>query len=191
MPGDVRRLRARRARSTTTQGGTHAPDHAERQSGRNPAHRHAVPRGRGHRHHVARDARTPCAVPASGGGPKAASGHDRRHAELRATVQRTLKSQKGKNIPAYAEYIAAGILGKHGSAWSTPPITLWHAGEIAAMSDELVPDSGLRTLTVAPDAIVIAIDGETQTTAWHDIYQDPESLGLTYTELSRRVRIPF
>ncbi|MFK4693546.1 DNA sulfur modification protein DndB [Streptomyces pristinaespiralis] len=122
---------------------------------------------------------------------KAASGHDRRRAELRATVQRTLKSQKGKNIPDYAEYIAAGILGKHGSAWSTPPITLWHAGEIAAMSDELVPDSGLRTLTVAPDAMVIAIDGETQTTAWHDIYQDPESFGLTYTELGRRVRIPF
>ncbi|MFF8953439.1 hypothetical protein ACF09I_32230 [Streptomyces sp. NPDC014940] len=122
---------------------------------------------------------------------KVASGHDRRHAELRSTVQRTLKSQKGKNIPDYAEYIAAGILGKHGSAWSTPPITLWHAGEITAMSDELVPDSGLRTLTVAPDAMVIAIDGETQTTAWHDIYQDPEFFGLSYTELGRRVRIPF
>ncbi|MGK5497179.1 DNA sulfur modification protein DndB [Streptomyces sp. URMC 125] len=122
---------------------------------------------------------------------KAASGHDRRRAELRATVQRTLKSQKGRNIPDYAEYIAAGILGKHGSAWSTPPITLWHAGEIAAMSDELLPGSGLRTLTVAPDAMVIAIDGETQTTAWHDIYRDPESFGLTYTELGRRVRIPF
>ncbi|KNE82653.1 MULTISPECIES: hypothetical protein [Streptomyces] len=122
---------------------------------------------------------------------KTASGHDRRHAELRATVQRTLKSQKGRNIPAYAEYIAAGILGKHGSAWSTPPITLWHAGEIAAMSDELLPDSGLRTLTVAPDAMVVAVDGETQTTAWHDIYQDPEFFGLTYTELSRRVRVPF
>ncbi|GAA2423666.1 DNA sulfur modification protein DndB [Streptomyces glaucus] len=122
---------------------------------------------------------------------KTASGHDRRRAELRATVQRTLKSQKGRNIPDYAEYIAAGLLGKHGSAWSTPPITLWHAGEITAMSDELLPGSGLRTLTVAPDAMVIAIDGETQTTAWHDIYQDPESFGLTYAELGRRVRIPF
>ncbi|MFK4864221.1 DNA sulfur modification protein DndB [Streptomyces sp. CSMPJR101] len=122
---------------------------------------------------------------------KAASGHDRRRAELRATVQRTLKSQKGKNIPDYAEYIAAGILGKHGSAWSTPPITLWHPGEVAAMSDELVPGSGLRTLTVAPDAMVIAVDGETQTTAWHDIYRDPEAFGLSYTELNQRVRIPF
>ncbi|WP_166028500.1 DNA sulfur modification protein DndB [Streptomyces chilikensis] len=122
---------------------------------------------------------------------KNASGHDRKHAELRSTVQRTLKSQKGKNIPEYAEYIAGGILGKHGSAWSTPPITLWHAGDVAAMSEELVPESGLRTLTVAPDAMVIAIDGETQTTAWHDIYRDPEAFGLTYAELSRRVRIPF
>ncbi|MER6325272.1 DNA sulfur modification protein DndB [Streptomyces coelicoflavus] len=59
------------------------------------------------------------------------------------------------------------------------------------MSDELLPDSGLRTLTVAPDAMVIAIDGETQTTAWHDIYRDPEAFGLTYSDLSRRVRIPF
>jgi hypothetical protein len=122
---------------------------------------------------------------------KTASTHDRRRAELRATVQRTLKSQKGRNIPDYAEYIAAGLLGKHGSAWSTPPITLWHAGEVAAMSDELLPGSGVWTLTVAPDAMVIAIDGETQTTAWHDIYQDPESFGLTYAELGRRVRIPF
>ncbi|WP_431783615.1 DNA sulfur modification protein DndB [Streptomyces chumphonensis] len=122
---------------------------------------------------------------------RAASGHDRRHAELRATVQRTLKSQKGRNIPDYAEYIAAGILGKHGSAWSTPPVTLWHAGEVAAISEELIPDSGLRTLTVAPDAMVVAIDGETQTTAWHDLYQDPESFGLTYDELNQRVRIPF
>ncbi|WP_282082833.1 DNA sulfur modification protein DndB [Streptomyces tendae] len=122
---------------------------------------------------------------------RTATGHDRRHAELRSTVQRTLKSQKGKNIAVYAEYIAAGVLGKHGSAWSTPPITLWHAGEVAAMSDELLPDSGLRTLTVAPDAMVIAIDGETQTTAWHDLYKDPEAFGLTYGDLSRRVRIPF
>ncbi|MEU5141688.1 hypothetical protein [Streptomyces sp. NPDC021139] len=122
---------------------------------------------------------------------KAASGLVRRHAELRATVQRTLKSsQKGKNVRPYAEYIAAGIRGELGAAWSTPPITLWHAGPFAALSEELVLGTGLRTLTVAPGTMVVAIDGETQTTAWHDLYDDPEAHGLTYPQLSR-VRIPF
>ncbi|MFF7837468.1 DNA sulfur modification protein DndB [Streptomyces ossamyceticus] len=122
---------------------------------------------------------------------KAASGLVRRHAELRATVQRTLKSsQKGKNVGPYAEYIADGLKGELGSAWSTPPVTLWHAGPLAAISDELVPGSGLRTLTIAPGTMVIAIDGETQATAWHDLYDDPEAYGLTYGELAQ-VRVPF
>ncbi|MGW4194599.1 DNA sulfur modification protein DndB [Streptomyces sp. NPDC005004] len=122
---------------------------------------------------------------------KAASGLVRRHAELRATVQRTLKSsQKGKNVGPYAEYIAAGLKGELGAAWSTPPVTLWHAGPLAALSDELVPGSGLRTITIAPGTMVVAIDGETQTTAWHDLYDNPEEYGLTYPELAQ-VRLPF
>ncbi|WP_244190347.1 DNA sulfur modification protein DndB [Streptomyces caeruleatus] len=122
---------------------------------------------------------------------KAASGLVRRHAELRATVQRTLKSsQKGKNVDPYAEYIAAGLKGELGAAWSTPPVTLWHAGPLAALSDELVPGSGLRTLTIAPGTMVIAIDGETQTAAWHDLHDDPEAHGLTYPELAQ-VRLSF
>ncbi|MFE9996866.1 DNA sulfur modification protein DndB [Streptomyces avermitilis] len=122
---------------------------------------------------------------------KAASGLVRRHAELRSTVQRTLKSsQKGKNVGPYAEYIADGLKGQLGAAWSTPPITLWHAGPLAAVSDELVPGSGLRTITITPGTMVIAIDGETQTTAWHDLYDNPEVYGLTYAELAQ-VRLPF
>ncbi|MFB7248748.1 hypothetical protein CW362_28885 [Streptomyces populi] len=122
---------------------------------------------------------------------KAASGLVRRHAELRATVQRTLKSsQKGRNVAPYAEYIAAGLKGELGAAWSTPPVTLWHAGPLAAISDELVPGSGVRTLTVTPGTMVVAIDGETQTAAWHELYDDPETYGLTYPELAR-VRVPF
>jgi hypothetical protein len=122
---------------------------------------------------------------------KAASGLVRRHAELRATVQRTLKSsQKGRNVGPYAEYIAAGLKGELGAAWSTPPVTLWHAGPLAAISDELVPGSGVRTLTVTPGTMVVAIDGETQTAAWHELYDDPETYGLTYPELAR-VRVPF
>ncbi|MGW2473119.1 DNA sulfur modification protein DndB [Streptomyces sp. NPDC001665] len=122
---------------------------------------------------------------------KAASGAVRRHAELRALVQRALKStQKGKNVGSYAEYIADGVKGELGAGWSTPPVTFWHAGPLAALSDELLPGTGLRTLTIAPGTSVVAIDGETQTTAWHELYDDPERYGLTYGELAQ-VRVPF
>ncbi|WP_406423290.1 hypothetical protein OH809_06500 [Streptomyces sp. NBC_00873] len=122
---------------------------------------------------------------------KAAAGAVRRHAELRALVQRALKStQKGKNVGSYAEYIADGVKGELGAGWSTPPITFWHAGPLAALSDELLPGTGLRTLTITPGTCVVAIDGETQTTAWHELYDDPERYGLTYAELAQ-VRVPF
>ncbi|WP_328718455.1 hypothetical protein OHT52_02540 [Streptomyces sp. NBC_00247] len=122
---------------------------------------------------------------------RAASGTVRRHAELRALVQRALKStQKGRNVGAYAEYIADGVKGELGAGWSTPPVTFWHAGPLAALSDELVPGTGLRTLTITPGTCVVAIDGETQTTAWHDLYDDPGRFGLTYAELAT-VRVPF
>lgn len=122
---------------------------------------------------------------------KAASGAVRRHAELRALVQRALKStQKGRNVGSYAEYIADGVKGELGAGWSTPPITFWHAGPLAALSDELLPGTGLRTLTITPGTCVVAIDGETQTTAWHELYDDPERFGLTYAELAT-IRVPF
>ncbi|MDI3402431.1 DNA sulfur modification protein DndB [Streptomyces cavernicola] len=122
---------------------------------------------------------------------KAASGHVRQHAEIRAQVQRTLKSTgKGKNATSYAEYIAGGINGEFGDAWSLPPITFWHADDVAAVSDELVPGTGLRNITIAPGATVVAVDGETQLTAWHDLFDDPEKFGLGYEQLAA-VRIPF
>ncbi|MFE0458149.1 DNA sulfur modification protein DndB [Kitasatospora sp. NPDC058965] len=122
---------------------------------------------------------------------KYASGTLRRHAEVRALVQRMLKaSQKGRNVVSYASYIASGINGDHGCAWSTPPITLWLDGHPGAVSEELVPGSGIRTVTVLPGSPVVAIDGETQVTAWHDLYDNPERFGTTYQKLSA-VRVPF
>jgi hypothetical protein len=122
---------------------------------------------------------------------KYASGTMRRHAEVRGLVQRMLKaSQKGRNVTSYASYIASGINGDHGSAWSTPPITLWLDGQPGAISDELVPSSGIRTITVLPGSPVVAIDGETQVTAWHELYDNPERFETTYQKLSA-VRVPF
>jgi hypothetical protein len=99
-------------------------------------------------------------------------------------------SQKGRNVASYASYIAAGVHGSHGAAWSTPPITLWLDGRPGQVGEELVPGSGICTLTVLPGSPVVAIDGETQVTAWHELYDDPERFGTTHQCLSE-VRVPF
>ncbi|WP_129840387.1 DNA sulfur modification protein DndB [Streptomyces sp. RFCAC02] len=122
---------------------------------------------------------------------KYASGTVRRHAEVRGLVQRMLKAtQKGRNVTSYASYIATGISGGHGAAWSTPPITLWLDGHPAAVGDELIAGTGIRTITVLPGSPVVAIDGETQVTAWHELYDNPERFGTTYEKLGQ-VRVPF
>ncbi|MEX3107103.1 MULTISPECIES: DNA sulfur modification protein DndB [unclassified Streptomyces] len=122
---------------------------------------------------------------------KYASGTLRRHAEVRALVQRMLKStQKGRNVTSYAAYIASGVNGEYGTGWSTPPITLWLDGQPGAVGDELVAGSGIRTVTVLPGAPVVAIDGETQVAAWHEVYDNPERFGVTYERLSA-VRLPY
>jgi hypothetical protein len=122
---------------------------------------------------------------------KYASGSVRRHAEVRALVQRMLKStQKGRNVSAYASYIAGGVSGGHGAAWSTPPITLWLDGRPGSVGDELVAGSGICRITVLPGSPVVAIDGETQVAAWHELYDAPERFGVTFEQLSR-VRVPF
>jgi hypothetical protein len=123
-------------------------------------------------------------------------GATRRHAEIRALVQRMIKStNKGKNVPEYASYIATGIQGEYGNGWSTPPVTLWipadaDGGAVIVGEKELVEGSGIRNITILSGTPVVAIDGETQVTALHELYDDPESYGLTYTQL-RAVRVPF
>jgi hypothetical protein len=123
-------------------------------------------------------------------------GATRRHAEIRALVQRMIKStQKGKNVPDYAAYIATGIKGEYGNGWSTPPVTLWipaddGAGSVLVGDHELVEGSGIRNITILSGTPLVAIDGETQVTALHELYDEPEKYGLSYAQL-RAVRVPF
>ncbi|MEV6389321.1 DNA sulfur modification protein DndB [Nocardia xishanensis] len=126
-------------------------------------------------------------------------GATRRHAEIRALVQRMIKStQKGKNVPEYAQYIAAGINGEFGDGWSTPPVTLWIPADsddegsetVLVAQEELVKDTGIRNVTIPSGTPVIAIDGETQVTALHELNDAPEAFGLSFRKL-REVRIPF
>ncbi|MEU6265892.1 hypothetical protein [Saccharopolyspora shandongensis] len=120
-----------------------------------------------------------------------ASGLQRRHAEIRGLVQRMIKTtSKGKNVVPYAEYMAAGLKGMHGSGWSTPPVTLWLADQLGSISDELVPGTSIRTISVTPGSAVVAVDGETQVTAWHELYDDPARFGLTHDALAA-IRVPF
>ena len=119
------------------------------------------------------------------------AGTMRRHAEIRSLVQRTLKAtQKGRNVPKYASYIAAGIKGEFGSGWSTPPVTLWMPDAPGAVSEELVPGSGVRRITLLSGSPVVAIDGETQVAALHELYDAPDPYGVSYQMLNS-VRIPF
>lgn len=123
-------------------------------------------------------------------------GATRRHAEIRALVQRMIKStQKGKNVPEYAEYIASGIKGELGEGWSTPPVTLWIPSDdgpesVQVGDKELVDGTGIRNITILSGTPVVAIDGETQVTALHELYDSPETYGLSYGTL-RIVRLPF
>ncbi|TDD39893.1 hypothetical protein E1288_36295 [Saccharopolyspora elongata] len=120
-----------------------------------------------------------------------ASGLQRRHAEIRGLVQRMIKTtSKGKNVVPYADYMAAGLKGMHGSGWSTPPVTLWLADQLGSISDELVPGTSIRTISVTPGSAVVAVDGETQVTAWHELYDDPARFGLTHDALAA-IRVPF
>lgn len=121
---------------------------------------------------------------------KYASSAARQHAALRALVQRTLTTQKGRNVTTYAAYIAAGISGKNGAAWSLPPVTLWLDGRPSAIGGELVDRTGICAITLTPGSPVVAIDGETQLTAWHLLYDNPERFGISY-ELLGQVRVPF
>lgn len=119
------------------------------------------------------------------------SGQQRRNAELRGEVQRMIATTtKGKNITPYACYIADGLKGRHGAGWSTPPVTLWLAGEPGSLSDELAAGANVFTMSVMPGSPVVAVDGETQVSAWHELYDDPERVGLSLGRLAS-VRIPF
>ncbi|MEJ8643726.1 DNA sulfur modification protein DndB [Streptomyces sp. MS1.HAVA.3] len=127
---------------------------------------------------------------------KAGDTFGRRNAEMRTHVQRSLKgTTKGKNVPEYADYMASGFRGELGGAFSTPPIAIWapsEDGEPAVIWDpvELLPHAGVYAITVPTGSRFIAIDGETQVTALHSIYNRPELHGLTARALSR-IRVPY
>jgi len=84
----------------------------------------------------------------------------REHAELRNSVQRLLRgTAKGRNVGPYAAYIAAGILGDLGNAWSTPPLCLCSSRPLV-FTDEA---AGRASLSLG--YAIVAIDAGARMTA--------------------------
>lgn len=114
----------------------------------------------------------------------------RDHAEIRGQVQRLLRgTAKGRNVPEYADYIAQGLSGKLGRAWSTPPVCLWCAEEetLEVRRQEGQP---FATIYVPPGTPIVAIDGETQLAALFRIYEEPEAYDLDLRAF-RRMSLPY
>jgi hypothetical protein len=103
----------------------------------------------------------------------------REHAELRNSVQRLLKgTAKGRNVGPYAAYIAAGLRGDLGNAWSTPPLCLWSSRPLK-FTDEA---NGLASLPLG--YTIVAIDAETQVASIHQIMNHPEDYDLGDVDLA-------
>ncbi|MBF6226330.1 hypothetical protein IU470_14615 [Nocardia abscessus] len=97
------------------------------------------------------------------------------YGRLRELVQRmvgTAKSPKSKNVASYADYLASGITGELGNAWSVPPVTLWCPRPL-----EIEKETGSAFFPIRDG--LIAIDGETQITALHRIKKNPGAFGLS------------
>lgn len=113
----------------------------------------------------------------------------RDHAELRSQVQRLIKgTAKGRNIGPYAAYIAAGLRGEHGDAWSTPAVCLWSPDDLSVDPFQGLDAIGTVMLPYGPS--LIAIDGETQVAAIHRIVEDPEGYGVDPKTLNE-CPVPF
>ncbi|GAA3077226.1 DNA sulfur modification protein DndB [Streptosporangium carneum] len=99
------------------------------------------------------------------------------YADLRAEVQRTLHgTAKGRNVPHYADYLAAGHRGDLGDAWSSPPLCLWSPRPL------IIGESGNTHLPIGGG--LIAIDAETQLAAMHEVADNLEHYELKDGSLS-------
>lgn len=119
----------------------------------------------------------------------------RDHSELRAEVQRFLRgSAKGRNVPRYANYIARGLRGELGHAWSVPPLTLWSPRPLVFQNGTVNLPPGLATaggtVNLPLGGALVAIDAETQVAGWWRLWNDPEHYHLGRDMLAA-VQIPF
>jgi hypothetical protein len=108
----------------------------------------------------------------------------RKHAELRAEVQRVLRgTAKGRNVSPYADYIVEGQLGKFGRGWSLPSVLLWMTQTPASVAQGEIELGELVEVELQFGSTAVAIDGETETAALHLIIDEPERYGLDSEEI--------
>ncbi len=94
-------------------------------------------------------------------------------AEMRRRVQRLIERAKKSNVPDYAAYIYSKAKAGEGF---TPQVVLWTPVALHTVVDE---STGLGAIVIPDEMRLIAIDGDTQTTARHEarrLYADmPDS----------------
>jgi len=94
-------------------------------------------------------------------------------AEMRRRVQRLIERAKKSNVPDYAAYIYAKAKAGEGF---TPQVVLWTPLTLRTVVDE---STGLGAIVIPDEMRLIAIDGDTQSTARHEarrLYADmPDS----------------
>jgi hypothetical protein len=122
--------------------------------------------------------------------PKAlqyASAADREQAEIRNEVQRMIhRTKKAQNANDYARYIADGLRGLLGTAWTTPPFALWVPEKLEHVS---APGPfGDDYIAYLPyDVAGVLVDAETQHLAHVILSESPETYGVAAREVTGRM----
>jgi hypothetical protein len=122
--------------------------------------------------------------------PKAlqyASAADREQAEIRNEVQRMIhRTKKAQNANEYARYIADGLRGILGTAWTTPPFALWIPEKLEHVS---APGPfGDDYIAYLPyDVTGVLVDAETQHLAHVILSESPETYGVSARDITGRM----
>lgn len=122
--------------------------------------------------------------------PKAlhyASAAEREQAEIRNEVQRMIHgTKKGQNANDYARYIAHGLRGLLGSAWTTPPFAMWIPEELEHVA---APGPfGDDYIAYLPyDVTGVLVDAETQHLAHVILSENPETYGVAARMVTARM----
>ncbi|MEU3480297.1 DNA sulfur modification protein DndB [Streptomyces sp. NPDC033754] len=115
------------------------------------------------------------------------SSDERKQAELRNEVQRSIKAaKKWENAKAYAHYIAAVISGEREENWATPPFALWIEEPLRAVRLNTV--FGADKVAYLPFGTKgVLVDAETQHLAHYILLDAPEEYGVTADQVNRRL----
>lgn len=117
---------------------------------------------------------------------KALSPEVQRQAEVRAAVQRAIKTtKKAENAKDYARYLASVMRGERGEHWATPPFALWTEEQLTTVKAR--SPFGVDHLVYLPYSMTgVLVDAETQHLAHFLLLDDPAAYGVTAQQVNGR-----